>query len=64
VRINGTAERKTTLLNICHSEAPKLLAAVRRLCGVVLTASRALISIGNTAPRKIMPTLERIPIPN
>ena len=30
----------TTLLKSCHSDAPKLLAAVRRLCGVVFTPSR------------------------
>ena len=31
---------------------------------MVFTPSRVLINIGNTAPRKIMPTLERMPIPS
>ena len=39
VRMNGTVEGITTLLKSCHSDAPKLLAAVRRLCGVVFTPS-------------------------
>src|SRR4029450_971618 len=64
VRINGTVDGKTTDLKICHSEAPKLLAAVRRLAGVVFTPSRVLIKRGKTAPKEIIPTLERIPIPN
>jgi hypothetical protein len=57
-------EGRTTLLKICHSEAPKLLAAVNRLYGVVFTPSRALIRIGKTAPRKIIPTLDKMPIPS
>src|SRR4030095_352758 len=64
VKINGTVEGNTTDLKICHSEAPKLLAAVRRLAGVVFTPSRVFINRGKTAPRKIIPTLERIPMPN
>src|SRR5258706_11645038 len=62
--MNGTVEGRTTALKIIHSDAPKLRAADRRLCGVVLTPSRELIMIGKTAPRKIIPTFERIPIPN
>src|SRR5574342_1118051 len=64
VRMNGTVDGNTTLLKICHSEAPKLLAALIRLWGVVFTPSRVLISRGNTAPRKIMPALDRMPMPN
>src|SRR5918995_4555893 len=64
VRINGNVEGRTTLLNICHSEAPKLFAAVSRLYGVVFTPARALIRIGKTAPRKMMPTFESMPIPS
>ena len=32
--------------------------------GVVLTPSRVLIRIGKTAPRKIMPTLDNMPMPS
>src|SRR5688572_8379347 len=64
VRINGKVDGNTTLLNICHSEAPKLFAAVSRLYGVVFTPSRALIRIGKTAPRKMIPTFESMPIPS
>ena len=52
------------LIKICHSEAPKLLAALSRLSGVVLTPSRVLIIRGKTAPRKMIPTLERMPMPS
>ena len=34
VRMNGTVEGKATLLKICHTDAPKLLAAVSKFCGV------------------------------
>ena len=57
VKMKGTVEGNTTDLKICHSEAPKLLAAVSRLAGVVFTPSRVLINSGKTAPRKIMPDL-------
>src|SRR5262245_66313358 len=62
--MKGTVEGSTTVLKTIHSEAPKLLAAVRRFMGVVFTPSRVLINIGKTAPRKIMPIFESIPIPN
>ena len=45
-------------------EGTKLLAALRRLTGVVFTPSRVLMIKGNTAPRKIIPILERMPMPN
>src|SRR5512132_1150925 len=64
VKMNGTVDGSTTDLKICQSDAPKLLAAVRRLCGVVFTPSRVLISKGKTAPRKMIPTLEIMPMPN
>src|SRR4029079_16625576 len=64
VNINGTVEGRTTDLKICHSEAPKLRAHVRRLAGVVLTPSRVLIKSGKTAPRKMIPTFDRMPIPS
>ena len=57
-------EGNTTLLNTCHSDAPKLRAALIKLRGVVFTPSRALINIGKTAPRKMIPTLDKIPIPS
>ena len=62
--MNGTVDGNTTDLKICHSDAPKLLAAVSKFAGVVLTPSRVLIRSGNTAPRKMMPTFERMPIPS
>jgi hypothetical protein len=61
--MNGIVEGTTTVLKTIASDAPKLLAAFRRLTGVVFTPSRVLIRMENTAPRKIMPTLEKIPIP-
>src|SRR4029453_8382184 len=64
VRMNGTVEGTTTVLKTIHSDAPKLLAAFKRLTGVVLIPSRVLIRMENTAPRKMMPSLEKIPIPN
>src|SRR4030095_5242324 len=64
VKMNGTVDGNTTDLKICQSEAPKLLAAVRRLCGVVFTPSRVLINKGKRAPRKMIPTLERMPMPS
>ena len=62
--MKGTVEGNTTLRKICHSDAPKLLAALRRFCGVVFTPSRQLMSMGNTAPRKMIPTLDGMPMPN
>src|SRR5262249_52221813 len=62
--MNGMVDGTTTVLKTIHSDAPKLLAAFRRLTGVVLTPSRVLIRMENTAPRKMIPTLERIQMPN
>ncbi len=62
--MNGTVDGRTTDLKIVHSEAPKLLAAVSRFAGVVFTPSRVLINRGKTAPKKIIPTFERTPIPS
>src|SRR5918994_5980863 len=62
--MKGTVEGSTTDLKICHSEAPKLLAAVSKLAGVVLTPSRVFISSGKTAPRKMMPTFDMMPMPS
>ena len=53
VRMKGTVEGRTTDLKICHSDAPKLRAAVSKFAGVVLTPSRVLIKSGKTAPKKI-----------
>src|SRR5262245_7345520 len=64
VQMKGTEDGSTTDLKICHSEAPKLVDAESTLAGVVFTPARVLISNGKTAPKKMIPTLERIPIPN
>ena len=49
---------------IVRSEAPRLLATLRKRSSLVVTPVNVLMSIGITAPRNTTTTLDQMPIPN